>query len=97
MDAKYCAWGDVTQRFDNTSALIQNREITYHNGIGTSGSPSGTTTETIYSGLGGMCINTLKFGSSVKKLITSVDICPYISCYMKGSQYWNSSRYYDLI
>jgi uncharacterized repeat protein (TIGR02543 family) len=97
LDARYCAWGNVTKRFDNSSNLIASREITYSKGIGVTGSDAGTATLTTTAGLGGMCINTLTFGSSVRKLITSVEVCPYISCCMNGNQNWNSSRYGGLI
>jgi hypothetical protein len=60
-----CSWldeGNVFHRLDGkdletdpicTGALLQNREITYRNGLGITGSATGTTTSTKWAGLGG--------------------------------------------
>ena len=98
VDAQYAAWGAVLTRFDSTSALISTKSITYNNTMGgISGSPSGTTTASVESGLGGQCINSITFGSNERKLITQVDICPYISGCITGNSYWNSSYYPGLV
>lgn len=80
-DAWFTTGGvNVITQFDETSPLIGTRTITYSKTLGGLGISPEPETKAVTCGLGGTCVNKLSLTSSTKRLITKVDVLPYISC-----------------